>query len=283
MILAIAFIVGIFLFANMEKNGVIDNPRVVIPAIPEEGGNQNGGDLPLEESPETQPIPEPIPVTPKPDPTPTPIPSGSAEVIRKVATSEKVVVLTFDAGADKGFTSQILDTLKSSDIHASFGMTGKWAAANPDLVKRMANEGHDFINHTYNHNSFTGYSTNSSPLSNTVRWDELDRTEKIIKDMTGKSTLPYFRPPYGDYDSSVNKDIYSRGYRFNIMWTVDSLGWKGLTKEEIRTRAVNGTVPGAIHLMHVGEQSQDAAALLLIISDLKSKGYTFGRISDLVK
>jgi len=211
-----------------------------------------------------------------------PLPQGSATVVRTVSTSNKVVVLTFDAGADAGFTSAILDTLRDENIKASFGMTGKWAEANPALVRRIADEGHDFINHTWSHDSFTGFSTNDSPLTREQRFDELTRTEDLIKSLTGVSTKPFFRPPYGDYDAGVNRDLYAQGYTYNIMWTVDSLGWKGISKEEITRRVVDGSVPGAIHLMHVGEQSQDAAALPAIISELKAKGYTFARISDLL-
>jgi peptidoglycan/xylan/chitin deacetylase (PgdA/CDA1 family) len=67
------------------------------------------------------------------------------------------------------------------------------------------------------------------------------------------------------------------------MWTVDSLGWKGLTAGEITARCVDGTVPGAILLFHVGAQSQDAAALPAIIRQLKADGYTFGTIAELLR
>ncbi len=211
-----------------------------------------------------------------------PLPQGSATVVRTVSTTQNVVVLTFDAGSDVGFAANILDTLKAEGVKASFGMTGKWAQQNPALVTRMAAEGHDFINHTWTHGSFTGFSTNSAPLTQAQRWDELVRTENFIRSLTGVSTKPFFRPPFGDYDAGVNKDIYAQGYGYNIMWTVDSLGWKGISKEEITRRVVDGTVPGAIHLFHVGEQSQDAAALDAIITELRAKGYTFARISDLL-
>jgi peptidoglycan-N-acetylglucosamine deacetylase len=274
-LIIVTLIVGGIIIARLSDNLTSDpsatstDPVVIgSTTTPDTSGNEK-----------PQPTPTPIPT---PVPTPTPEPQGSAQVIRKVPTSSKVVVLTFDAGADKGFTSNILDTLKSEGVKASFGMTGKWAEQNPDLVKRIANEGHDFINHTYSHSSFTGFSTNSSPLSKAERSQELERTEIIVKNLTGITTLPYFRPPYGDYDASVNRDIYARGYNFNVMWTVDSLGWKGLTAAEIRKRVVDGTVPGAIHLFHVGEQSQDAAALPGIISDLRAKGYVFSRISDAI-
>jgi peptidoglycan-N-acetylglucosamine deacetylase len=277
-ILFVAVIVAITI-VNFSRNQSASSVTPVSTSTP----NRN-----IEEPENSQPNPpitsNPTP-TPNPSPTPPPVtqPQGSAEVFRKIPTSQKIVVLTFDAGADKGFTSNILDTLKREGVLASFGMTGKWAEQNPELVKRIAREGHDFINHTYTHSSFTGFSTNTEPQTKAARLQELSRTETIIKNLTGMTSLPYFRPPFGDYDASVNRDIYAGGYKFNIMWTVDSLGWKGLTAEQIRKRVVDGTVPGAIHLFHVGEQSQDAVALANIISDLKEKDYSFARISDQIR
>jgi len=233
----------------------------------DEAPQNGGGEIPTDEGEEEDE--EPLPI-------------GNATVVRTIATNQKVVVLTFDAGADRGFAAQILDTLAAEGIKATFGMTGKWAEQNPDLTLRMANEGHDFINHTWSHRSFTGFSTNAAPPSSKERFDELRRTENIIRDLTGVSTKPFFRPPYGDYDNSVNTDIYAQGYTYNVMWTVDSLGWKGLSEEEITSRVVQGTVPGAIHLFHVGAESQDAAALDDIIRELRSRGYTFARLSDLL-
>lgn len=278
-LVSLVFVVAlIFIVSSPSKPAPSSFVTSTDPVVPDSTTTLNNDG----ENGSSQPYPTPTP-NPSPTPTPTPEPQGSAEVIRKVPTSDKVVILTFDAGADKGFTANILDTLKSEGIHATFGMTGKWAEQNPELVKRMASEGHDFINHTYSHSSFTGFSTNSEPQTKAERFQELDRIETIVKRLTGITTLPYFRPPYGDYDSSVNRDIYARGYRFNIMWTIDSLGWKGLTAAQIRQRVVDGTVPGAIHLFHVGEQSHDAAALQGIISDLRARGYAFARISDRIK
>ena len=190
------------------------------------------------------------------------------------------MALTFDAGADTGYTAQILDTLSETGVRATFGITGKWAEANPELVRRIAREGHTFINHTYSHRSLTGYSTQSRPLTYQERADELWKTHAVILELTGKSTKPYFRPPYGDYDDSVLSDVYSRGYTYNVMWTVDSLGWKGLTKEEIVGRVLDGLEPGAIYLFHVGSQSQDGPALPQMIRELRERGYGFVTIDE---
>ena len=200
---------------------------------------------------------------------------GEAVTVTKLATSRKVVALTFDAGSDRGYAAQILNTLRAYGVKSSFGVTGKWARANPDLVRRMVNEGHTVFNHTYNHRSLTGYSTGAAPLTYSQRASEIRSTEAAIKEISGRNTRPFFRPPYGDHDRSVLVDLRTLGYTLNLMWTVDSLGWKGLSRQEIVQRVLGGTEPGAIYLFHVGSQSQDAAALPAIIQNLQARGYTF--------
>ena len=70
---------------------------------------------------------------------------------------------------------------------------------------------------------------------------------------------PWFRPPYGDEDASVRADVGSAGYRYELMWTVDSLGWKGGASSEVVQRCLSRAEPGAIYLVHVGSASTDAA------------------------
>ncbi len=201
--------------------------------------------------------------------------TGPAQVVRNVTTTQRLVVFTFDAGADRGFTGQILDTLARNRITAGWGITGWWAEQNPDLVRRIADAGHYFINHSYDHQSFTGLSTGMAPLTRAQRWRQLDRTEQIIRDLAGRSTLPYFRPPYGDFNASVNADVGARGYRYNVMWAVDSQGWRGLSATAITERSLRLRAPGAVYVFHVGSASRDAAALQDIIDGLRAAGYGF--------
>jgi peptidoglycan/xylan/chitin deacetylase (PgdA/CDA1 family) len=193
-----------------------------------------------------------------------------------------VVAFTFDAGSDAGYTEMILDTLRVNGIRASFGMTGLWAERNPGLVRRIAADGHTFINHSYDHASFTGGSTNTPPLTREQRWEQLDRTEAIIKELTGATTLPYFRPPFGAWDQSVNYDVAAKGYMFNVMWTVDSRGWLGWSASAIARRCIEQSAPGAIYVFHVGSQSQDGPALQAIIDGLRAEGYGMGGVADVL-
>jgi peptidoglycan-N-acetylglucosamine deacetylase len=196
-------------------------------------------------------------------------------------TECNAVSLTFDAGADRGYAEQILDILRDEKIPASFGMTGLWAQQNGDLVQRMAEEGHELINHTWAHRSFTGFSA-GRPLSVAERRIDLDRTEDLLIEMTGKSTKPLFRPPYGDVDAGTFRDVSDAGYDYTIMWTVDSFGWNHLPAPGIVERCLSRAEPGAIYLFHVGIESQDAQALGTIIAGLRERGLIFVTVSDLL-
>lgn len=223
-----------------------------------------------------------VTATPAPTVTETPSQGGPAQTVTIGDTSWRVVALTFDAGADVGYTGLILDTLAAKGIHASFGMTGKWAEQNPEMLRRIVNEGHELINHTYGHASFTGGTTNTPPLTREQRWQELDRTEQIVQELAGATTKPYFRPPYGAYDASVNVDVAARGYAYNVMWTVDSRGWMGISAAEITQRCLDLAEPGAIYVFHVGGQSLDGVALQDIIDGLRGSGYSMGKVSDVL-
>lgn len=199
----------------------------------------------------------------------------AAVAVTRVATSEKVVALTFDAGSDRGFAAEILDALASHGIHVSFGMTGKWAEANPDLLQRMVGEGHALMNHTYDH-------PHMETLGAEQRLWQLSRTEDIIDGITGATTKPYFRPPYGSYNNQVLADVGSAGYRYSVMWTVDCLGWKGLPASDVAARCLEALQPGAILLMHVGAASTDYAALEEIIAGIDGGGYRYATIPELL-
>jgi len=120
------------------------------------------------------------------------------------------------------------------------------------------------------------------------RTEELVRTNNKIITLTGKSARPYFRPPYGDYNSGVLRDMGANRFSRNVMWSVDSLGWKGLTATQICNRVVSSMSAasnggnGYIVLFHVGAQSLDARALSCITNTLKGRGFTFGTVPQVI-
>jgi peptidoglycan/xylan/chitin deacetylase (PgdA/CDA1 family) len=204
----------------------------------------------------------------------------SVTISRGLAT-RRVVHLSFDAGADRGYAESILDTLAEQGVPASFGMTGRWAQAHPALIQRMAAEGHQLINHTWDHRSFTGLSDRRGRQNLAEIHQQLERTEALLVEMTGQSTKPFFRPPYGDYDNAALEATYSAGYAYNTMWTVDSFGWRRIPVADIVARSLRLAEPGAIILMHVGIESLDGPALPTLIGRLREQGYGMVSMADL--
>jgi peptidoglycan/xylan/chitin deacetylase (PgdA/CDA1 family) len=212
----------------------------------------------------------------------SPVLAAPAQLVYQGRANVRDVALTFDAGADRGYAPLILRTLERNRLHATFGLTGLWAKANPDLVRRMVHDHDALINHTYDHRSFTGYSTRLAPLTASQRAWEITQTERTVWKIAHKSTKPFFRPPFGDYDTATLRLARQLGYRYAVMWTVDSLGWEHLPAASILSRCVARAQPGTIFLMHVGVQSQDGLALQPLIQQLRRKGYRFVTIAQLV-
>ena len=210
----------------------------------------------------------------------TSVPAGPATVVTRGSNDRRVVALTFDAGADAGNTAAILAVLGARRIHATFGITGLWAQANPGLVRQIAAAGHQIVNHTWDHRSFTGYSTGTGALSAAQIDQELSAADSLIRQLTG--TGGWARPPYGDRNSTVDQAVGAAGYRYELMWTVDTLGWKAVPPETVVERSLAAASPGEIILMHVGSASTDAAALPSLISALADQGYGFVTASAMV-
>ncbi len=238
---------------------------------------QEAGEIPLPAGSEAPALAACRPAQPVVQPTP-----GRSFVVDRGTDECNTVALTFDAGADRGYAELILDILRVNRIVASFGMTGHWAERNADLVQRMAEEGHQLINHTWSHRSFTGFSPKTRALGVIERRVELEQTDDFLQGMTGRSSRPYFRPPYGDLDGGALKDVADAGYDYTIMWTVDSLGWNHLPARGIVERCLSRAGPGVIYMFHVGAESEDALALGQIIEGLRSRGLDFVTIADLL-
>ncbi len=209
--------------------------------------------------------------------------SGPSRVVEYGTSGRREIALTFDAGADRGYAEEILDLLHSEGVPASFGMMGQWAEANPDLVGRMVNEGHMLFNHSWSHPSFTGATTGSAPLTREERLAEVEKTEAVVRALTGYDLRPYFRPPFGDYDDSVLADLSGAGYGVTLLWSCDSRDSLGATADQILANCIDQAAPGRIVLLHVGAQSAASEALPRIIASLRAQGFAFVTVEDLLQ
>jgi peptidoglycan/xylan/chitin deacetylase (PgdA/CDA1 family) len=221
--------------------------------------------------------------TDRPPPPPDPG-TGLSELVEGGSNGRLEVALTFDAGADTGYAPQILDYLRDEGIHATFGMTGQWAQANPDLVKRMVAEGHQLINHTWDHASLTGANTGMPPLTPDQVAQELGDTEAVVRDLTGYEMRPYFRPPYGDYDETSLRYLYDNGYYLSIWWTCDTHGWDGWGSQEIIDYCTTNISEDEILLLHVGAAAAgDFEALPGLVQFFRDNGYAFVTVEQMLQ
>lgn len=209
-------------------------------------------------------------------------PGTPSQVVSRGRADRRAVTLTFDAGADRGHAERILNELARQRVQAAFGITGKWAEANRDLVTRVHREGHTLINHSYDHSSFTGFSWSVVARTPAERASQLARTERLLSEIAGASAHPYFRPPFGDLDPGVLADVGAAGYGLTVMWTVDSMGWRGWDAARITQRCLEGAAPGAIYIFHVGAASSDADALPAVIDGLRARGFEIASLADVI-
>lgn len=193
--------------------------------------------------------------------------------IYSVETAEKTVAITFDCAWEADDIPDILRTLKDADVRASFFLVGQWAEKNPDMIRLMADGGHDVANHSYSH--FRMGSIDRQTISNEIK--------KCGDLLTAITDIPcdLFRAPYGDYNNTVLAEAKKLGY-YTIQWDVDSLDWKpGISREEIMRRIRSKVRPGSIILFH-NDTPHTAKILPDVISELKSRGYSFKPVSELI-
>ena len=186
-----------------------------------------------------------------------------------VWAQKRFIALTFDDGPDDVYTAKLLDGLKERGIHATFFLMGQKIKGNEALVERMQEEGHLIGNHSYSHVPLTKAGTEAVCLA-------VEQTSDMIEEITG-ARPQYIRPPYGDW----NDELECRMDMTTVLWSVDSLDWKLLSKNAVVKRVLKEAEDGDIILMHDIFPSSVSAALE-IVDALTREGYTFVTINELL-
>ena len=213
-----------------------------------------------------------------------------ATVVRG-ATTLPEVALTFDDGPNPPYTDRILDVLRDERVPATFFLVGRAVVAYPDVVRRIAREGHAIGNHTWDHGHLI-VETRAS-----VR-RELTRTSDAIERAAGvRPTL--MRPPFGARDYAVLGVARALGYQ-TVMWSVPlPRDWDRPGDAAIARRVVDNVTDGSIIVLHDGnrgivcgrathvaaavcDRGQDVAATREIVDTLRGRGYRFVTIPRLV-
>ncbi len=198
------------------------------------------------------------------------------EPIHRIDSQKKVVALTFDDGPDPKYTPLILETLHKNGVSATFFVLGAQADRYPKVMQWIKKAGHEIGNHGYHH-----YDLNK--LTEQEIYDEIKRAEKSIYRATGVLSQ-YYRPAGGVMTHDVVNAVQSSGYDL-IHWSVDPRDWSlERTASVIANSVKKNVTAGDIVLFHDGglNQRQTLTALQDLITDLRSKGYKFVTISQLM-
>ncbi len=188
---------------------------------------------------------------------------------------EKVIYLTFDCGYENGNTEKILDALKAHNAPATFFVVGHFLETEPEIVNRMAEEGHAVGNHTYHHYDI-------DTLDGEEFRKELEDVETLFHEITGEELSPYYRPPEGKCGTTNLKLAKDLGY-VTCFWSLAYVDWdpdKQPTHEAALDKLTARIHPGAIVLLHNTSQT-NGEILDELLTKWEEMGYTFAPLSDL--
>ena len=191
-------------------------------------------------------------------------------------TTRQKIYLTFDSGYENGCTAKILDVLQKHQVPAAFFLVGNYTQRNPELVKRMVDEGHTVGNHTMHHYDMSRISDRASFAK------ELTDLEDLYRQVTGRAMQKYYRPPQGIYSQENLEMAKELGYK-TLFWSLAYVDWNNQNQPS-REHAMSKLLPrihnGAVVLLHSTSRT-NAEILDEVLTEWKKMGYTFGDISEI--
>ncbi len=222
--------------------------------------------------------------------------------VYRVKTAVKKVAFTFDGGSSNRGTQKILDILYKKKIKSTMFLTGRFIENYPGLVKQINDAGHEIGNHTLTHPHFTnieidGKNSTREKISEAYFNNQINATDSIYFALMNKHLIPFWRAPFGEINREILLWAAELGYR-HIGWSYrcDSWDWvadknsdlyrssdqiKGHFLDLEEKRGLNGK----IILMHLGSERKadfPYETLAALIDELKRRGYTFVKVSELL-
>jgi len=167
---------------------------------------------------------------------------------------------------------EMIQILEQLNIHATFFFEGRYAENHQDQVLKIHNQGHLIGNHSYSHPSRWGTFTYDQYK------EEIVKTNEVLASIIGESVI-YFAPPGGEFNDKTIKAAYDQGM-YTILWTTDTIDWRGSDSQTIINRVMNKVEPGSLILMH--PKPETVIALEPLIKQLQESGYGFKTVEQMV-
>ncbi|HSB69275.1 MAG TPA: polysaccharide deacetylase family protein [Candidatus Methylomirabilis sp.] len=241
---------------------------------------------------------------------PRPISLVRGDDLTRGSTAIREVAFTFDGGDEANVADEILTTLRTLGVRATMFLTGQFIRLFPDVVRRMAADGHEIANHLDTHPHLTTYAQNhrQQTLPGATReflLGELRRAEVSFRDVTGLPLAPFWRAPYGEHNAEIRAWAAEAGYR-HISWTrgagtaedLDTRDWVAdrssriyRSRQEIATRILEfgrghpEGLNGGVILLHLATHrrtDRPHESLPEILQTLQRDGYRVVTVSELI-
>ena len=197
------------------------------------------------------------------------ITEAAAKTVAVPEDEIKYVALTFDDGPSPRCTPQLLDGLKARDVRATFFVVGCQVEKDPDIVVRMAAEGHQVGNHSYDHKELGKLSVREAA-------EDMEKNDVLLRRLLGAGDY-WVRPPYGLLSESERQALAVPV----IGWSLDTEDWKSKNAEKILDILYRQVSDGDIILLH-DRYLNSVSAALQAIDHLQQQGYRFVTVSELL-
>lgn len=223
--------------------------------------------------------------------------SSSANVIFHGPRDKKRIALTFDAEMTAGmkadlvsgrvkssYDKRIIDTLTQTQTKATLFLTGLWVETYPDVTRQLSqNPLFELGSHSYTDTSYYGFCYGLKQLDNTLKIEDIGATEKLLREHAGIDNR-LFRFPGGCYTPNDVK-LVNEANDIVVHWDISGSDGFNTSARQIYHNVVDNVQNGSIIILHLNgppNVPQTANALVDIISTLKSRGYEFVKVSELL-
>ncbi|WP_296580960.1 polysaccharide deacetylase family protein [Xanthobacter sp.] len=216
---------------------------------------------------------QPVPA-PAPEPAaPPPVTPRKNYTYKSFDVDGSYIAMTFDDGPNPETTPRLLQILRERNIKVTFFVLGNMVAKHPEVLKMIADEGHEIGSHSWSHPQLTR-------ISQAAVDKELGNTSEAIFQVTGKRPI-YLRPPYGSMKPTLRSYIEDKYGLTIVNWSVDPNDWKNRNSQAVHDAIMAQVKPGAIVLSH-DIYATTVDAMPRILDELAAKGYKFATLSQMV-